>query len=264
MTGIRNIFRLPLLLARPAVMFLFFWLAGAGWAGAHPESISNLRLVLRPNRLSATMTLPVRDLTRWFPPGTHPNYISDVVRELRQQMPSILDVAWDDALAQPISSEVVPGKTGFIIAKLEYAMPEGASTLLVRSESLGNLPSDHQQVASVEDERGGVAASRVLVEELLNVQQDTLTLDLPDAPAAAPQTAASPQMNAGPGNANVALAAAVAPAQPASSQTGQSEGSERTRWGIFNTHVASVMLLVVAVVTAMVSGYVLVKRVASD
>jgi hypothetical protein len=163
---------------------------------AHPESLSNLRLVIGATELRATLTLPVRDLTRWFPPGGHANYTGDVVDELQRHGATLLGISWDDeAVAVPRNVNVHPGKTGFIIAEIRYATPAGGNTLVVHSTHLGNLPNDHQQVAWAEDERSGISASRVIAEQILTAQEDTLTIELPEvvSPPAIPPAIAAPQ-----------------------------------------------------------------------
>ena len=158
-------------------------------AAAHPESFSILLLGLRPQGLHASMTLPTRDLSRWFPPGRHPDYVADVVRELQGEADALLEVKWDDdPAARPLRSSVRPGPKGFIIAEMDYAAPAGAAALQVRSACLVNLPNDHQQATSIEDDRAE-APGRVLAQEALTAQQDTLAVDLPTAtpaPAAEP------------------------------------------------------------------------------
>lgn len=155
---------------------------------AHPESLSNLRLVIGAQELHATLTLPVRDLTRWFPPGRYANYTADVVNELQRTGGTLLDIDWDgESVAASKNVNVHPGKTGFIIAEICYPVPAGGSALRVRSAHLGNLPNDHQQVAWAEDERAGPSTSRVVVEEILTAQQDTLTVELPEVVNAPPE-----------------------------------------------------------------------------
>ncbi|HEY3787377.1 MAG TPA: hypothetical protein VGL71_00925 [Urbifossiella sp.] len=166
----------------PLLAVLLFLGLGAP-AQAHPESLSNLRLVLGTKDLRATLTLPLRDLTAWFPPGRYHNYISDVVAELQKTGDSLIEVSWDDSAAlSPLSVNVHPGSTGFIVAEMRYAATAGANTLVVRSAQMPNMPDAHQQVAWLEDERSGVANSRVVAEQVLTVQDDTLTVELPDKP----------------------------------------------------------------------------------
>jgi len=166
------------------LLSVFLFLGISGPAQAHPESLSNLRLVIGAKDLRATLTLPLRDLTGWFPPGRYHNYIADVVGELQKTGDSLIEVSWDDAaVLTPLSVNVHPGKTGFIIAELRYASPVGGNTLVVRTAQIANLPNDHQQVAWAEDERAGVATSRVIVEQVLTAQDDTLRVELPDVAA---------------------------------------------------------------------------------
>ena len=163
-------------------LFIFLFLPLAP-AQAHPESLSNLRLVLGAKELRATLTLPLRDLTGWFPPGRYHNYIADVVGELQKTGDSLLEVSWDDAAAlTPLSVNVHPGNSGFIVADLRYPVPDKPETLIVRTAEIGNLPDAHQQVAWAEDERAGAANSRVIVEQVLTAQDDTLKVELPDPP----------------------------------------------------------------------------------
>lgn len=138
------------------------------------------------------MTLPTCDLARWFPPGQYPNYVADVVRELQNQPDMLLEVRWDDAIARLAHAKVHPGLTGSIVAELDYAIPDGAAVLQIRSISIGNLPNDHHEWTSIEDDRGGIAYGRVLVESTLTAQQDSLSVEVPKvevAPAAVAATA---------------------------------------------------------------------------
>ena len=165
------------------LVFLFLFLFLSAPAQAHPESLSNLRLVFGAKELRATLTLPLRDLTGWFPPGRYHNYIADVVGELQKTGDSLLEVSWDDAAAlTPLSVNVHPGNSGFIVADLRYPVPDKPETLIVRTAEIGNLPDAHQQVAWAEDERAGAANSRVIVEQVLTAQDDTLKVELPDPP----------------------------------------------------------------------------------
>jgi len=66
---------------------------------------------------------------------------------------------------------------------------------MLRSLGLGNLPNDHQQIATLEDSRG--RATRILREEFLTAQQDTVEVDVPDAPPALVPTAAASPPRAG-------------------------------------------------------------------
>lgn len=162
-----------------------------GVAAAHPESASLLQLKLAPAGLHAVMTLPTRDLTRWFPPGRYPNYVPDVTRELQGRADTLLEVRWDDAVAHLARASVHRGLTGFIIAELDYPVPEGAAVLQVRSASIANLPNDHQEITAVEDDRGPTPGGRILAEETLTAQQDTLSVDLPTVASRSTTSAAS-------------------------------------------------------------------------
>jgi hypothetical protein len=190
-------------------------------AQAHPESLSNLRLVLGARELHATLTLPVRDLTGWFPPGRYHNYIADVVGELQKEEAGLLEVSFDDGAAlTPLNVAVHPGKPGFILADFRYGVPAEINTLVVRTAEIGNLPNDHQQVVWVEDERAGAAASRVVAEQVLNAQQDTLSVELPDAPTttqpAVVAQASSPNVVSTSTSTSISTPTpAVAPAHPA-------------------------------------------------
>ncbi len=164
--------------------------AAANSARAHPESVSNLTLSLGPTNLHAVMTLPTRDLTRWFPPGRYQNYVADVLRELQGQADTLLEVRWDDAVGHLSRANIHRGLTGFIIAELDYPLVGDAAVLQVRVSSIGNLPNDHQEITSIEDDRGG-AGGRMLAEETLTAQQDTLSVDLPTVEASNPSAAAA-------------------------------------------------------------------------
>ena len=199
--------------ARTGLLLWFSMIAAAAFqsvAGAHPESVSNMRLTLAPAGLHAVMTLPTRDLTRWFPPGRYPDYVADVVRELQGQADSLLQVRWDDAVAHLSRANVHRGLTGFVIAELDYPVPDGAAVMQVRSTSIGNLPNDHQEFTSLEDDRGGTAGGRILAEETLTAQQDTLSVDLPTVDASASKSAVPT---------NVTIATASAASQAASGQS---------------------------------------------
>jgi hypothetical protein len=161
-------------------------------ANAHPESASILQLKLAPAGLHATMTLPTRDLTRWFPPGRYPDYVADVIRELQGQADTLLEVRCDDAVAHLSGARVHRGLTGCIIAELDYPVPDGAAELRVRSTSIGNLPNDHQELTSIEDDRGPTPGGRILFEETLTAQQDTLSVDLPTVEIGADKSPAPP------------------------------------------------------------------------
>lgn len=83
-------------------------------AQAHPESVSSLRLVLGPSATHVTVILPVRDLSRWFPPGRFKNYTSNVAAELAAQAPDLVLLAWDEQVQRPTKTSVHPGMTGYM------------------------------------------------------------------------------------------------------------------------------------------------------
>jgi hypothetical protein len=167
---------------------------------AHPESVSQVRMVLTSSGMHATLVLPVRDLSRWFPPGRYKNYTADVVRELGNQAGDLLLVAWDEQRQQPSHTIVHPGTTGFIIVEADYVVPADAAALAVRSLMLPNLPNDHQQLVLVEDGRRGKGMERILADQTLTAQQDTLQVDVPEAPpvAAGTMTPVGASSNAAP------------------------------------------------------------------
>jgi hypothetical protein len=74
-----------------------------------------------------------------------------------------------------------------VIVELTYKIPQRAHVLQVRSAHLANLPAAHQQLLCIEDERVPGDDVRVLLEDALTTQQDTLSIELPDA-APAPAT----------------------------------------------------------------------------
>lgn len=147
---------------------------------AHPESFSNVRFTLSPSAMHVTLILPVRDLSRWFPPGRYKNYTADVVRELSTQVGDLLVVGWDGEIAKPTHTNVHAGQVGFIIVEEDFVTPAKAGSLAVRSALLENLPNDHQELALVEDARGGPSTERILAEETLTAQQDDFAVDLPE------------------------------------------------------------------------------------
>jgi hypothetical protein len=150
---------------------------------AHPESFSNVRLTLAHSTMHVTLILPVRDLGKWFPAGRYKNYTADVVQELGAQADDLLVVAWDEQPARATRTNVHPGQMGYIIVEEDFGIPAGAGSLQMRSSLLANLPNDHQQLAMVEDARRGPSAERILAEETLTAQQDTLSINLPEAPS---------------------------------------------------------------------------------
>src|ERR1044071_4290621 len=150
-----------------------------GRVEAHPESLSTLRVVLGPSKVHMILTLPVRDLTRWFPPGKYPNYMVDVVAQLKKEAGELLDVRWAGAAIQGEAIDVHRGEVGYIIAELDFMIAAGPGELLIHPLYFGNLPNDHQQVLTVVDERSGVPRGDILAEEMLNAQDDTLTIELP-------------------------------------------------------------------------------------
>ena len=133
--------------------------------------------------MHVTLVLPVRDLSRWFPPGRYKNYTADVVRELGPMASDLLVVAWDQDVARPSRTNVHAGQVGFIIVEEDFGIPADAGSLQMRSALLANLPNDHQQLAMVEDARRGPALERILAQETLTAQQDTLAVELPEVPA---------------------------------------------------------------------------------
>jgi len=177
---------------RGSIFVLALWIIAFSSqnAHAHPESFSNVHFTLTPSAMHVTLILPVRDLTRWFPPGKYKNYTADVVRELGTQAGDLLVVAWDEQPARPNRTKVHPGQKGFIIVEEDFGIPAGAASLTVQSALLPNLPSDHQELALVEDARRGVADERILVEETLTAQQDSFSVELPEV-LASPVTASS-------------------------------------------------------------------------
>jgi hypothetical protein len=203
-------------------------------ASAHPESVSTLRLSLRPSEMHVTLILPVRDLSRWFPAGRYKNYTADVVRELAAVAGDLLVVAWDEDVVMPLRTNVHPGQVGFIIIEEDFAIPAGAGSLQMRSALLANLPNDHQQLTMVEDARRGAALERILAEETLTAQEDTLAVELPEVPAA-----------------NVAPIASDNSSAPGAARAAAMPTRSSRQIAIFHptiTHIASVAVLLVALV----------------
>src|SRR5436309_10309596 len=93
---------------------------------AHPESLSTLRLTIQgdPPALHATLTLPVRDLSKWFPPRRYANYLSEVSQQLQRDADGLLEIHCDPGAPglKTLRADVHPGETGFIIAEMTYPL----------------------------------------------------------------------------------------------------------------------------------------------
>ena len=151
-------------------------------AGAHPESLSTLRVAIDGRTLNVTLTLPLRDLSRWFPPGRYPHYAEDVSAELQKIGGGLVALEWDGAPLQPGDVRVHAGEAGFLLAELKFPMPAATGSLYVRSTQIGQLPNDHQQLLQVEDVRRGPKDIRVLADQTLTAQQDGVDIDVPAGP----------------------------------------------------------------------------------
>lgn len=169
-------------------------LAGSDAFG-HPESISSLRVALRPGGAVVTLTLCKRDLGTWFPPAAGREYTTFVADGLRREAKELLELQFDDAIAEVSGTRVRPAGPGTVVVELNFKMPPRARVLQIRSKHLTRLPAGHQQLLCIEDQRAatgdepdaGAEDVRVLLEDTLTTDQDTLSIELPDA-AAAPAT----------------------------------------------------------------------------
>jgi len=94
--------------------------AGTLPARAHPESISTLRLVLGRQTIWATLALPIRDLTRWFPPGRYTNYAAEVSRELQATAADLFELRVDGQAVAAARSAARPGSPGFILVEIDF------------------------------------------------------------------------------------------------------------------------------------------------
>lgn len=173
------------LLRRPLWAIACLLLTTAAARG-HAESLSGLQVVLRDDGTHVSVSLPLRELSRWFEPARYPQYESQVAAELEKA--ELVQVQYGEA-APPAATRVRAHAEANATIVVDADFPPLSareSALAVWSTAIGNLPNDHKQFLAVEDKRAGV--DRVVAQETLTALQDAWAGTLPDVPqpAAAP------------------------------------------------------------------------------
>jgi hydrogenase/urease accessory protein HupE len=154
-------------------------------AHAHPEGFSGLRVQVQPSTIHVAMTLHTRDLSAWFPPAKHPDYVKDVCAAIAQQAADVVEVQLDAAPAQVTNVQTFSPEVGMIELDVDYALPSSAKTLLVWSKCLPLLPQGHQQLLFIDDLRAGAPHS--LAEDTLAPDHDSVEVEIPPATVSASQ-----------------------------------------------------------------------------
>lgn len=152
-------------------------------AVAHAESLSGVQVVLSDAATRVTFSLPVRELSKWFPPARYPHYLTKVPPQLAKA--DLVQVQYGEA-PPPTAAHVEAHADGdaSIIVQLDFPpQPRSESALAIWSTAIGNFPNDHKQFLTVEDQRAGV--DRIVAQETLTALQDAWAGTLPDLPAVA-------------------------------------------------------------------------------
>lgn len=155
---------------------------------AHPESISSVQMQLTRQGATVGLTLQIRDLTAWFPPGNHPDYLAYVIGGLQHEADGLFEFQADGATISPSAISVHPDKAGCVRVDLSLAFPATTQLVVIRSKHLARLPAGHQQLLCVEDVRSipkSADDTHVVLEQTINADQDFAEIDMPDPPAAA-------------------------------------------------------------------------------
>ena len=158
---------------------------------AHPESISSVDLQIQPDGAKVSLTLQLRDLNGWFPPGGHSDYKSFVMGGLKDQAADLFEFQADGQQVAASDISVHLDKPGCVRVEMFFKIPAGTQLLLLRTKSLDKLPSGHQQLLCAQDRR--VIAkpddeAPVVLEQPLNSEQDFAEIQMPDAPGATAAT----------------------------------------------------------------------------
>jgi hypothetical protein len=177
-------------------LVLFALLLAAGWATAargHGDSLSSLRVVLRDDSVHASLTLAFRDLSEWVPTGPD-DYPAAVAAEMRNDASQLIQLKYDDAVAQPKSFTVSTATVGSVIIDWTYP-PTTADSIQVQSLHLEHLPLGHHQSFFAEDERaarGKHLQQALLANETLGREEPDAIFDVPHlTPTVAPSTTAN-------------------------------------------------------------------------
>jgi hypothetical protein len=152
---------------------------------AHPESISSVDLQIQTDRAKVSLTLQLRDLNRWFPPGEHSDYKSFVMGGLKEQAADLFEFQADGQAVTPTDISVHADKAGCVRVEMFFKIPASTQLLLLRSKNLDKLPSGHQQLLCAQDRRGIAKPGEdapVVLEQPLNAEQDFAEIQMPDAP----------------------------------------------------------------------------------
>lgn len=159
-------------------------------ASAHPLGFSGLRVQILPGPTArAALTLHTRDLSAWFPPASHPNYISDVCREIVGQSGELLEFRADGNEVTATNVKALSPDVGMIEVDLDYPLSGATETITIWSKHLPRMPSGHQQLLFVDDCRVNGKVT-TLLQDSLAVDHDAVEVELPalSAPSTAPST----------------------------------------------------------------------------
>ncbi|HEX8912211.1 MAG TPA: HupE/UreJ family protein [Humisphaera sp.] len=157
-------------------------------AAAHPEGFSGLRVVVEPGAVRLEATIHTRDLDRWFPPRSFPDYVVGVCRGFEREAPDLYAVEIDGSAASPRNARAFLLEPGLIQIDLDYGAPAAPRNLSVEFLRFAKLPRGHAQYVTVDDARrppppGG--KPRTLLHDRIDADSPASALDLPPPPPAA-------------------------------------------------------------------------------
>ena len=183
------------------VTIVTFWLTASQNTFAHPEGFSGLHITIEGGQLSAALTLHTRDLGAWFSPGRFPDYVPDVCRELERTIDEVIEVQLDGIPLDVADKKAFLLEVGLIQLDITWELPASTDLreVLIWSKHLYLLPRGHQQLLFVEDRREAHSkddAGQILLEDILTIERDAGTTDLPadkvTASAEPPQAQSTP------------------------------------------------------------------------
>ncbi len=153
-------------------------------AYGHPEGFSGIHVTITREQVQAVITVHTRDLGKWFPPRKYPNYVADVIREMRQSVDDLIELQIDGQSLVVDDVNAYQPEVGLIEIDVSWSLPSSAEAveLLIWSKHLIRLPPGHQQLLFVEDRReiAADAPQRLMrLEDLLTVERDAGVLLLP-------------------------------------------------------------------------------------